>query len=63
MRAERYMMEYADEVGDDDMETALTDMLADIMHFAEQYVTDFDHILDVARRHYEAEKENEHADG
>jgi len=32
MRAERYMMEYADEVGDDDMETALTDMLADIMH-------------------------------
>ncbi len=47
---------------DNDTESTIIDMLADLMHYAEEYGEDFDRALRVARGHYEYESGEDQAD-
>lgn len=40
-----------------DLETTVTDLLADLMHYVDQYDMDFTTCLGRAERHHQAEKE------
>ena len=68
MRAERgwaILQMYALQYGDFDGNSSnLTDVLADFMHLARQHSENplnFDDCLEMARRHFEAEMEEEHS--
>ena len=56
-RAFRLTLVYRQWIGadEDDPETVLADLLADLMHNADTESTDFDAVLDRARRRYEDE--------
>lgn len=43
---------------DRDQEEALTDLLSDLMHWADIYAVDFDTMLERARVHHDAEVED-----
>jgi hypothetical protein len=46
-------------VGDEDLKTQISDLVADLMHLAKIESVDFDDVLDSARMHYEAELDEE----
>lgn len=58
-RTFRTMLVYTQYVGNDegDHESTLTDLLTDLIHFAEAYNLDIDSLLERAWDHYEFEKQ------
>jgi hypothetical protein len=57
VRAVTALKQYMDE--DFDEPTNITDLLADLMHFAAQQDIDFDRCLETAEIHFNAEKDDE----
>ena len=55
--AEAALVEFQHRTGAD-VEDAVSDLLADLMHWCDRHDQDFDHELSRARYHYEAETES-----
>lgn len=55
--AETAIFEFQRQTGAD-LEDAVSDLLADLMHWCDRHETDFEHELQRARYHYEEETES-----
>lgn len=54
--AEAAILEFQQQTGTD-LEDAVSDLLADLMHWCDRHGSDFDHELQRARYHYDEETE------
>ncbi|WP_072814635.1 hypothetical protein [Rhodococcus zopfii] len=55
LNAARLLAEYMRSVGDDELQTGLTDLLGDLHHLSDAIGTDWDAAVDAAATHHQAE--------